>query len=218
MRLIRIFPVLAALSVTACVPVVTHGPRVEQGGTAGSVIALGTRPTLEGQIETGQSNVTPVAPPMGVFARYGWTGENSGTPLPVSAGVFIPIALPFSITHPELDVYAQLTPAAMSTAAGAGVLVSRSYVTPYVQLGGGAGETSIYTTQSVAFFAGGGPRGTVWMPSVAVNAEGVHLFVQGGLGRERLLDERGFPSTRRVSFVMAGMVLETPSGRWRRRF
>jgi hypothetical protein len=218
MRLSHILSILLVLVLPACVPTVTHGPRVEPGTTVGSVIALGTRPTLEKEIETGQGSVTPVAPPMGFFARYGWTGEGTDTPLRVSAGVFLPLALPFSVTHPELDVYAQLTPAAHPTAASAGVLVSRSYVSPYVQLGRGLGEQSIYTTQSIAFFAGSGPRATVWMPAVAMKFGGAHLFVQGGLGRERMRDQGGLETTRPVRFLMGGVVAEAPLGRRRRPF
>jgi hypothetical protein len=212
MRPIRNFALLLAFTIPACVPVATHGPRVEPGGVMGSMIALGTRPTLEGEIETGEGNVTPVLPPMGFFARYGWTPENAGAPVPVAATVFIPLALPFSVTHPELDVYAQLTPAPSPTSASAGVQLSRSYVSPYVQLGRDRGEVSFYTTQSLAFFAGSGPKATVWMPAVALQAEGVHLFVQGGLGRETLRPETGPETTRPVRFLMGGVVFQAPFG------
>ena len=208
----RILALLLAFTVPACVPAVSHGPRVEPGGVSGSMIALGTRPTLEGEVKTGQGNVTPVLPPMGFFARYGWTPEIANTPFPIAAGVFIPLSLPFSVTHPEVDVYAQLTPAPWPVAASAGVLASRSYVNPYVQLGKEVEGNGFYTTQGVAFFGGSGPRGTVWMPAAAVRWGGIHLFVQGGLGRETLTDDRGFESTRTVQFLMGGAVAQVPWG------
>ncbi|HEV3051870.1 MAG TPA: hypothetical protein VGX50_16300, partial [Longimicrobium sp.] len=130
----RVLPLLLVLVVPACVPVATHGPRVEPGAVVGSVIALGTQPTLQTEVKTGQGNVSTVLPPMGFFARYGWPGQGADAPVRVAAGVFVPLGLPFSLTHPELDVYAQLTPQSWTTAASAGAMVSRSYVTPYVQL------------------------------------------------------------------------------------
>lgn len=212
MHWIRRASLLLAFTVPACVPVATHGPRVEPGGAAGSVIALGTRPTLEGEVKTGQSTVTPLIPPMGFFARFGAAPEAAGTPIPISAGVFIPLALPFSVSHPELDVYAQLTPTPWPAAASAGVLASRSYVNPYVQLGRDMANGHLYTTQGMAFFGGSGPRGRVWMPAVAMTWEGIHFFAQAGVGRETLTDDRGFKSTRDVRFLMGGVVLQAPAG------
>lgn len=209
-RLLAAFLLAAALA-PACVPVVTHSPWVEAGMGAGTVGAVATRPILEGEVRTGQSSVTPVLAPFTVFARYGWTPESAGTPVPISAGVSFPIALPFSVTHLEGDVYAQLTPAAGRTAAGAGVLLSRTYAAPYVQAGRALGGSArVYTTQGVAFFRGGGraPDATVWMPAAALQADRFHLFVQAGLGRERLSAD----STRGVRFLMAGAVAEMPSG------
>ena len=202
---------LAALACAlspACVPVVTHSPWVEPGGSVGTVAALSTQPTLVREVTTGQGSVTEVLAPFGVFARYGWTPERGGTPLPVSAAVFVPIALPFSIAHPEADLYAQLTPAGQSTGAGAGVLVSTTYTTPYLQAGRRfSRRASVYTTQAVALFRGGerAPDATVWTPSLVLEAAAFHLFVQPGLGRERL-DEG---ATRPVRFLMAGLVMVT---------
>lgn len=210
----RVLLLLLVLVVPACVPVATHGPRVEPGGVVGSVIALGTQPTLQAEVETGEGSVTPVLPPMGFFARYGWPGEGAEAPIRVAAGVFVPLALPFSLTHPELDVYAQLTPQSWSTAASAGAMVSRSYVSPYVQVGRDVAGQSVYTTQSVAFFRGAGPRATVWMPAAAVQLGAFHLFVQGGIGRETLADD----STRDVRFLMGGVSVAAPLGRGIRRF
>jgi hypothetical protein len=209
---IRILALLLAFTVPACVPVASHGPRVEPGGVAGTIISLGTRPTLEGEVKTGQSTVTPVVPPMGFFARFGTTPDDAGPPVPVAAGVFVPLALPFSISHPELDVYAQLTPAPWPVAGSAGALVSRSYVSPYVQLGRDVAGGHLYTTQGMAFFGGAGPSGRVWMPAVAMQWEGVHLFAQGGLGSETLTDDGGFESTRSVRFLMGGVVVHAPFG------
>ena len=202
--------VLAALAGSACVPVVTHGPRVAPGLTVGAVGALSTRPVLEREVPTGQGHVTEVLAPLSVFARYGWTPESGGGGIPLSVGVSVPAALQFGLVHPELDVYAQLTPVEQRrVAAGAGALVSPSYVTPYAQAGYGWDDgVSVFTTQSVAFFRGDEegrrPDAKIWMPSVAVKGFGVHLFAQAGLGRERITAT----STRAVRFVMAGVVVE----------
>lgn len=201
----RVLPLLLVFGVPACVPVATHGPRVEPGAVLGTVVALGTQPTLQAEVKTGQGNVTSVLPPMGVFVRYGFQA-----PIRASAGVLVPLSLPFSLTHPEVDLYAQLTPAEWNTAAGAGAMVSRSYVTPYVQLGRYGRDVGVYTTQSVAIFRGAGPRATVWMPAAAVQVGRFHVFAQGGMGRETLTDERGAASTRDVRFLMAGVIVSAP--------
>jgi hypothetical protein len=202
---------LAVLVSPACIPVVTHEPRVSPGTTAGGVISAATHPTLEGEVRTGHSTVTPVVAPLTVFMRRGWMPEDTTLGVPFSAGISFPVVLPFSVTHPELDLYAQLTPVAHpTTAAGAGVLLSRTHAAPYVQAGIETnGGRTLYTTQAVARFHGGGraPDATVWMPSVAAKASRFHLFVQAGLGRERLAPD----SARAVRFLMGGLVVEAPS-------
>jgi len=198
-----------ALAAGACVPVVTHGPRVEAGLTGGVVGSLGTRPTFEREVRTDQNAVTPLLPASGAFVRHGWPAGPGGLPLNVSIGLFIPAALPFSITHPEGDLYVQLTPTEHRLAGGAGVLVSRSYRAPYLQLGRDLGEDAeIYTTQSLAFFGpeARGPAGRAWMPALAVRKAGIALFVQGGFGHERQE-----ASTRSVRFLMGGVVVGNPS-------
>jgi hypothetical protein len=209
----RILPLLLVLVVPACVPVATHGPRVEPGAVLGSVLALGSQPTLQAEVKTGEGGVTPVLPPISVFARYGFEA-----PVRVAAAVSVPAGLPFSLTHPEVDVYAQLTPPEWKTAASAGTMVSRSYVTPYVQLGRYGDGVSVYTTQSVALFRGSGPVARVWMPAAALQMGRVHLFVQGGIGRETLTDDAGADSTRDVRFLMGGVAVSAPLGRGLRRF
>ncbi|MBB4638857.1 hypothetical protein [Longimicrobium terrae] len=203
--LLALIPVLL---VPACIPVVTHAPRVHPGLAVGTVAAIATDPVLTGEVRTGQSTVTPVIAPSSVFARVGWTPDNSGVPLPVSLGVSVPIALPFSVMHPEADAYVQLSPASHPTlAAGAGVLLSRSYTTPYAQIGRDLDDdVSLYTTQSVAFFHGGdrAPDATLWMPAAALKFSEYSVFVQAGLGRERL----GADSTRAVRFLMVGGAVE----------
>jgi hypothetical protein len=118
------------------------------------------------------------------------------------------------VTHPELDLYAQLTPEEHpTTAAGAGILLSRIYATPYVQAGIGPHRgVTLYTTQAVARFRGGdgAPDATLWMPSVAATASRFHLFVQAGFGRERVSAEE----RRTVRFLMGGLVVERPSLPW----
>lgn len=208
---------LVPAALAACVPVVTHGPRVEPGYTAGAVAAVSTQPILERELEHGGGSVSPVLPPTAVFARVGWTPESSGSAVPFSAGVLFPVAGPFALLHPEADLYAQLLARPGSaTAGGAGLLLSPSYAAPYLQLGrevdGGLG---VYTTQSLARFAGRGVRGTVWMPAAAVRMGGVHLWAQGGLGRERLEEPGTPPRSRPVRFLMGGITAESPRSRRR---
>jgi len=198
---------LSLLTLPACVPVVTHGPWVAPGKTVGAVVARSTLPVLQREIHTGHSSVTPVYPPFGVFARQGWTPEDHGVRVPVSAGIFLPVALPFSLEHPEGDLFVQLASADDPEAAsGVGVLVSPSYAVPYVQAGRPLSRgVRLYTTQSLALFRGGerAPEAQIWMPAVTVEIPGVHLFVQGGLGRERLAPD----SVRPVRYLMAGLAL-----------
>jgi hypothetical protein len=78
---------LAVVVAHACIPVVTHEPRVSPGMTAGGVIGMATHPTLEGEVRTGHSTVTPVLAPLGVFARRGWTSEETALGVPFSAGI-----------------------------------------------------------------------------------------------------------------------------------
>ncbi|HEX8392064.1 MAG TPA: hypothetical protein VF665_06890 [Longimicrobium sp.] len=213
--------VLLALSVPAllpaCIPVVTHTPRVDPGLTVGVVAGYATDPVLDGEIHTGQSTVTPVVGPNSVYARLGWTTQNSSAPFPFSLGVSHPITLPFFAFHPEVDAYAQLSPVASRWfAAGAGVLVSPSYTTPYAQFGRDLDEgVSVYTTQSVAFFRGGdrAPDATIWMPAAAAKFSDYSVFLQAGVGRERLPAD----STRAVRFLMVGASVETRNPRTRRR-
>lgn len=220
MRRMRI-PIPATLALLlaapACVPFVTHGPRVQPGLTTGVVASIGTQPALERELDHGGGSVTPLYPPAGFFAQAGWTPAEHGIGLPVSAGVMLPLGLPFSVLHPQGDLYLQLLSTPTGVAGGAGVLASPSSVTPYAQLGREvADELTVYTTQSLAYFHGGrGPRGTVWMPAVAVKARGMHVWAQGGLGRERLRDASGAPASRPVRFGMGGITVEAPVPRLR---
>lgn len=196
------------LLLPACIPLVTHAPRVEPRFTVGMTAALATDSALAGSIDLGNGTITPVLPPFIAFARMGWTPETSGVPVPMSLGVSVPIAVPFSIAHPEADAYVQLSPAANRTlAAGAGLLVSRSYTTPYVQFGRDLEDGVIlYTTQSVAFFHGGdrAPDATVWMPAAALKYAEYSVFLQAGVGRER----PSAVTTRAVRFAMIGIIVE----------
>lgn len=197
-----------AAAVPACLPVVTHPPRVQPGIAVGVVAGYSTVPVLEGEISTGESTVTPVTGPSNVFARAGWTPETSGVPVPLSLGVSLPITLPFATFFPELDAYAQLSPSSSRTlAAGGGILLSPAYTTPYAQFGWDLdNEVTVYTTQSVAFFRGGdrAPDATIWMPTATVKMSEYSFFLQAGVGTERLSAD----STRAVRFLMVGGIVE----------
>jgi hypothetical protein len=203
-----------ALLAAGCVPVVTHAPRVEPGLASGAVYSLATNPTLQGEVRTGRDAVTPMVAPLGIFARHGWT-RAEGAPADFSLGVMVPLALPFSLSHPEVDAYLQLTPSAHPTvAAGSGILLSRSYAAPYAQAGYDfAPEGTVYTTQTVAFVgpASRAPQAVMWMPSAAVKLSRFHLFAQAGLGRERVAATDVEPEhVRDVRFLLGGMILEVP--------
>lgn len=208
-----------------CMPLVTHGPRVEEGlwtGSTGS-FRLGSLP--EGEVDTPLGSFA-LRPPNGFFARYGWLRGEEG-PTAVLVGAHLPFAIPFSIVQPEVDVYAQLTPAAAQHAGGAGVLVSPAHLMPYVQAGSNVGErNSWYTTQGVAVigFAGGAPRALLWSPALSWRRGrleqtalhrrrfATHYFLQAGFGREWVPQDGGGDRIRTLRFLLIGVTTEA-SGR-----
>jgi hypothetical protein len=205
-----------------CMPLVTHGPRVEEGIWTGSTGSFRLGSMLQEEVEVLGSSYA-VRPPNGFFARYGWQREDSG-PAAALVGVHLPFLIPFSIAHPELDVYAQLTPVdERAYAAGAGVLASPSHLMPYAQAGGTWTEqASWYTTQGLALhgWTGNGPRAVLWTPALTWRRgkleqsallrrqSATHYFIQGGFGREWIPQEEGPRSHRRVRFLLLGITTE----------
>lgn len=203
-------------------PVVTHGPRVEPGLWNGSTGSLRLGSMFKGEVEALGSSYA-VRPPNGFFARYGWQGGEGGPPGAL-IGVHLPFLIPFSIAHPEVDGYVQLTAVdELRYAAGAGMLASPSYLMPYAQAGSSFSErSSWYTTQGIAVhgYAGNGPRAIVWTPAltwrrakleqsaIERRQSATHYFIQGAIGRE-WVEEPGQPrERRRIRFLLIGITTE----------
>ncbi|HEU0299212.1 MAG TPA: hypothetical protein VFR37_07150 [Longimicrobium sp.] len=209
---------LAAACMTACAPVVAHGPRVEQGltfyGTAGGTRTLCDRPACE----------TNLIPQQGVGMRYGRAASASAGGW--SAGFTLSTALVSS----ELDLYVQ-APTSMGFDLGAGVLAAGSHGMPYVQAGRMRPDGSgWYTTQGFAFLSSRRPTWTYsldggteerlkpryWAPTVAYRTpgrHGMHLYVSGAFGtadaKKYRGEEPGFHTVRQpVRVVMIGAVFD----------
>lgn len=212
---------LVLLLCASCMPMVTHGPIVEEGVWTGSNGSFRLGTLLEGEVDALGSSYA-VRPPNGFFARYGWRGWEGG-PTGLSVGAHLPFAIPFSVVQTELDVYAQLTPPAAPLDGGAGLLASPAYLMPYGQVGGPLrGLDSWYTTQGLTLFgyAGGAPRAVIWSPAVVWRrgrleqsallrrSSATHLFVQGGFGSEWVPAEEGPDRRRRVRFLLIGISTE----------
>lgn len=215
---------VAAACTAACAPVVTHGPRVEQGftfyGTAGGGRPLCDRPACD----------THLTPQQGVGVRYGRAASASAPGW--SAGLTVSTG---GISS-ELDLYVQ-APTSTSFDLGAGVLAAGSHGMPYVQAGRMKADGSgWYTTQGFAFLA---PRPTqwstsvnegpgeervtprYWAPTVAYRARGrygVHFYVSGAFGtadaKKYRGEEPGFHTVRQpVRAVLTGVVFDVQPAR-----
>jgi hypothetical protein len=204
-----------------CMPLVTHGPRVQEGLWTGSTGSFRLGTLLEGEVEA-LGREFAVRPPNGFFARYGWRPEESGPP-GLSLGVHLPFAIPLSAVYPEVDVYAQMTPHDSPGAAGAGLLASPGYLMPYAQTGGQlSARSEWYTTQglTVSGYAGGAPRAVIWAPALSLRRSrleqtalhrrqfATHYFVQAGVGREWVPREGTGDGTRPVRFLLLGVTTE----------
>jgi hypothetical protein len=219
---------LAAACTPACAPIVTHGPRVEEGltfyGTAGGGRQLCERPDCD----------TSLTPQQGVGVRYGHAASASAPGWSVgvtgSAGwVLSKVTESTGWVSSDVDLYTQVPTGFTPFDAGTGVLLSPAHVMPYVQAGrmrpDGAGW---YTTQGFALlsprpsrWSGTGitservtPR--YWAPTVAYRTRGrygVHFYVSGAFGTARAkvsrLEEPGLQTMRQpVRVVMMGMVFD----------
>ncbi|HEY0024190.1 MAG TPA: hypothetical protein VGB24_14840 [Longimicrobium sp.] len=210
---------LLLAAAAACAPIVTHGPRVEQGitgyATLGAGKALCSPETCE----------TILIPQQGVGLRYGWVATDS-TP-GFSAG----FTYSTPVVSSELDLYVQAPGSPLGLDAGAGVLAGGTHAMPYVQLGrmrpNGSGW---YTTQGYAFLARRQiaivladnyeqvePR--YWAPTVAYRTGGpyaVHLYATGAFGMAWKYDPNrpGVRTGRQpVRTVMTGVVFQARRAR-----
>lgn len=218
--LIRHIAALILLCATvACAPIVTHGPRPEPGVQL-TVTGGVPYPLCDGECEVLLFNQ------VGFGARYGRPAEN-GKP-----GYSVGGTMSLGVISSELDVYVQ-APAETVPAwdAGAGILLSPSYVMPYVQLGQmRANGSGLYTTHGYVWMAE--RPDVIWMDAetvtevtpryvsstvayrVAHRYGAVHLYVSGSLGTMGVRDVSSRPgdppppTTAPVRFIMGGATLE----------
>ena len=208
------------MACTACAPVVTHGPRVEEGftfyGTAG-----GGRPLCERQVC--DTNLTPQ---QGVGVRHGRAATASAPGF--SAGV----TLSSTFISSDLDLYVQAPASFSSLDVGAGVVAGPTHLMPYVQAGRMKPDGSgWYTTQAFAFLARRSARWSLslnegpseeevkpryWAPTVAYRTRGqhgLHFYLTGAFGtadaKKYRGEEPGFRTVRQpVRAVMMGIVFD----------
>jgi hypothetical protein len=205
---------LLLASAAGCAPIVTHGPRVEQGITGYATLGGGRSLCSP---ETCETNLVPQ---LGIGLRYGWVATDS-TP-GVSAGFTYSTA----VVSSELDLYLQAPGSPYGFDAGMGVLAARTHAMPYVQLGRMRPDGSgWYTTQGYAFLGrrqihelfDDGDQTVVpryWAPTVAYRTRGpygVHFYVTGAFGtaeaRRYNPDGPGMRTERQpVRAVMTGVV------------
>ncbi|HEY0036265.1 MAG TPA: hypothetical protein VGB66_06225 [Longimicrobium sp.] len=197
-----------------CAPIVTHGPRVEQGITG--YITMGAGKSLCGP----ESCESILIPQLGAGVRYGWTATDS-TP-GFSAG----FTYSAPVVSSELDLYVQAPGSSLGLDAGAGVLAAGTHVMPYVQVGRMQPDGSgWYTTQGYAFltrrqiailladnYEQVEPR--YWAPTVAYRTGGpygMHYYATGAFGTAWKYhpDEPGVRTGRQpVRSVMAGVAFQ----------
>jgi hypothetical protein len=213
---------LLLASAAACAPIVTHGPRVEQGFTA--YVTMGAGKSLCSP----ETCETILVPQLGAGVRYGWAATDST--LGFSAG----FTYSAPVVSSELDLYVQAPGSPLGLDAGAGVLAAGTHAMPYVQLGrmrpNGSGW---YTTQGYAFLARRQidivladnyeqvePR--YWAPTVAYRTGGhygLHFYVTGAFGTAGKYDPNQ-PDVRTgrqpVRTVMTGVVFDVGRARPRR--
>ena len=225
----RLVLILLPACMAACAPVVTHGPRVEQGftfyGTAG-----GGRPLCDRQVCD-----TNLAPQQGAGLRYGHAATASAPGF--SAGLTVSSAFVSS----ELDLYLQ-APASLLPGLdlGVGVLAAGTHGMPYLQAGRMKPDGSgWYTTQGFAFLAprparwslspeGGSDEEQVepryWAPTIAYRTRGqygLHFYATGAFGtadaKKYRGAEPGFRTERQpVRVVMMGIVFDVQPARPKR--
>lgn len=211
--------VLLLASAFACAPIVTHGPRVEQGITGYATMGAGK------SLCSPETCETILVPQQGVGLRYGWAATDS-TP-GFSAG----FTYSTPIVSSELDLYVQAPGSPLGLDAGAGVLAAGTHAMPYLQLGrmrpNGSGW---YTTQGYAFLARRQiaivladnyeqvePR--YWAPTIAYRTGGpygLHFYVTGAFGTAVKYhpDEPGVRTGRQpVRTVMTGVVFDVRRAR-----
>jgi hypothetical protein len=188
----RAGPLAALLAAGACMPLVTHGPRVEPGVRTSSTIGV---PQLLCDTPCDDARMIPR---MGVGVRHGWVPSDPNQPAFLAGLSFAG----FDLLAPELDLYAQGPGRQGAFAYGGGALVSPRHLMPYVQLGADApNRPAFYVTAGYAwllqrpeyYFEGppdepGYRHPRFWAPSAHLKlpfppAEAaVEVYAQGAIG------------------------------------
>ncbi|CAN5886010.1 hypothetical protein BH23GEM9_BH23GEM9_00490 [soil metagenome] len=162
---------LAAMLSSACIPHVSHGPRVEPG-TRWNINASLARSTAL------QDEQLSVQPSVFFGGAHGWVTEGGAA---ASIGLQVPVLLlPFVLFDEEplarfvalltADAYVQPRQATEGGIDfGIGALASSGFAMPYIQVGR-AGDGGIFTTQGVGFTYGTFNRVTYWVPSVSLRS------------------------------------------------
>ena len=191
---LRTFLLTSLALCAACVPAVTHGPRVQAGFSGGVTASLTGGP----RYPSGDGGPEPfLRGPVGVNAGYGWRSDRGLWPA-VRAGVHVPVPFAGAL---QPDLYLQLPSRLIGGLdAGGGV----SWVAgemgrismPYAQLGHiGDDGTGWYTTQgfyrnvrNVSQPVRPVYRSDAWVPTIAYQwttgrRTTSHLFLTGLFGR-----------------------------------
>jgi len=192
-RMVRAALVLVLVLAGACVPVVTHGPRVEPG------FSLGVSAGVDAHAFAPQNDPLFLPVNWSWPVQYGWRAPGD-TGVAVLVGVNVPgpavIGTPLLVLS-EGDVFVQLPSRPGAMQRGVGVLGSAYHVMPYVQLGRErSGAKGWYTTQGVVWLREipqgddfGREPGVAWMPALAAYDGGRFItatgYLQGGLGLQR---------------------------------
>jgi hypothetical protein len=184
-----VFLGIASLSAAACVPHVSHGPRIQEGNrwfvNAGVTHAQGL-----------QNENASLLPTMYAGGARGWAKDDNGPAF--SLGLQLPVyLLPAVIESASsrwflgasfLDLYVQPRRAAPGGLDyGAGALLSADVAMPYVQLGR-AGDGGFYTTQAFATTYNALAHVHYWIPEIAFRSErpdgtqGVDFYLSGAVG------------------------------------
>ena len=178
----RALPGLAFLALGACMPVVTHGPRVEPGVNIGAT--LGSFVPLCDTCDTALPMMS------GWFVRYGYAPSPKKPAALIGVNVpWVPVEEPF-----EADAYLQAPVGTADFVYGAGALAGTKHVMPYVQVGSTRNGPGLYTTQGFALHGwresgwdvAGEVRPRYWSPTVAYRLQRsestLHLYVSGMIG------------------------------------
>lgn len=197
----------------ACVPAVSHGPRVS-GGLSGGVTA--TLP-LGPRYNDGDWGDQPfLYGPAGVDLGYGWAAAQPDRAA-YRLGVHLPAPL---VTFAQADAYVQVPGRWFGALdAGAGLNVSIYHVMPYLQLGRiGVAGSGWYTTQGVNFLRNTNDEyqnalyGVLWVPTLAYqwrrNKVTTHFFATAGLGRKYGPCVTRCPPAEERGLLSAGVALE----------